>query len=248
MLNKLKSWLIPNSVTKDPNDKILLLDSAGSVGIQKIHEEMRLEDTGLREETIVHVTSLFLRVTARLLMNGYNVNTGLFYAVPRLTGVVEGGKWNPAKNSIYVSFTQDKILREEIKNTEVVILGEKADSMYILEVEDRKTKLKDGTITPGRNMFVRGACLKVEGEDPAVGVTFTNKETQAVVKLDDDLITVNNPSELTLLVPTDLANGDYELTVCTQYMKGSAALLKSPRSVSVSVSVSGSENERPDEV
>ena len=47
-------------------------------------------------------------------MNGYNVNTGLFYAVPRFTGIVEKGLWNPLKNGIYVSFIQDKVLREEI--------------------------------------------------------------------------------------------------------------------------------------
>ena len=50
-------------------------------------------------------------------MNGYNVNTGLFYAVPRFTGLIEGGRWNPEKNSIYVSFNQDKVLREEIAKT-----------------------------------------------------------------------------------------------------------------------------------
>ena len=47
-----------------------------------------------------------------LILNGYSVNTGLFRAVPQLKGVVEGGVWNKENNSIYVSFTQDKALRE----------------------------------------------------------------------------------------------------------------------------------------
>ena len=94
MLNKLKGWLAPNTVTKDPNDRILVLDAAGKVGIDKIIEEMRSEDTGLRPETLTHVVSLYDRVVARLLMNGYQVNTGLFYAVPRFTGVIEGGGRN----------------------------------------------------------------------------------------------------------------------------------------------------------
>ena len=34
MQNKLKGWIVPNSVTKDPNDKILILDAAGNVGAQ----------------------------------------------------------------------------------------------------------------------------------------------------------------------------------------------------------------------
>ena len=51
MQNKLKGWIVPNSVTKDPNDKILILDAAGNVGLEQVYKEMREEDTGLRQET-----------------------------------------------------------------------------------------------------------------------------------------------------------------------------------------------------
>ena len=113
MANTLKGWLADNTVTADPNDKILVLESTGKADINKVYEEMLNEDTGLRIETIVHVTTLYERICARLLMNGWQLNTGLFYAVPRFTGVVESGKWNPEKNSIYVAFNQDKVIREE---------------------------------------------------------------------------------------------------------------------------------------
>ena len=43
--------------------------------------------------------------------------------------------------------------------------------MYILETEDKKTGLKDGSATVGRNFFVRGAMLKVLGDHESVGVT-----------------------------------------------------------------------------
>lgn len=49
MQNKLKGWIVPNSVTKDPNDKILILDAAGNVGLEQVYKEMREEDTGLRQ-------------------------------------------------------------------------------------------------------------------------------------------------------------------------------------------------------
>ena len=35
---------------------------------------------------------------------------GLFRAVPQFRGVIDGGVWNPERNSIYVSFNQDKDL------------------------------------------------------------------------------------------------------------------------------------------
>lgn len=247
MANTLKVWMAPNTVTTDPKDKIFVLETTGKADINKIYEEMRAEDTGLRPETIVHVVTLFERICARLLMNGWQLNTGLFYAVPRLMGLVDGGKWNPEINSIYVAFTQDKVIREEIAKTTIDILGSKADVMYITETEDRKTHLKDGTMTPGRNFFVRGANLKVIGDNESVGVTLTNTATKAVVKLDEDMLTKNNPSELTLLIPADLADGDYLLTVRTQFGT-SNHLLKEPREVSVDVHVGatgGGEDDRP---
>ena len=81
MANTLKGWLADNSVTSDPNDRILVLESTGKADINKVYEEMLAEDTGLRRETIVHVTTLYERICARLLMNGWYLNTGLFYAV-----------------------------------------------------------------------------------------------------------------------------------------------------------------------
>ena len=237
MQNVLKGWLIDNAVTTDNlTDKILILESAGSADLDDIISEMLNEDTGLRPETLRHSITLYNRVVTRLILNGYSVNTGLFRAVAKFTGVVESGLWNKDKNSIYVSVTQDKELREAIAKAVVEILGEKSNVMYILETEDRKTGLKDGTATAGRNFFVRGAMLKVTGDNEAVGVKLTDSKG-VVTKLDDDLLTSNKPSELTLLLPAGLADGEYTLTVCTQYSTGGS--LKTPRSSETTIWVGG---------
>lgn len=94
------------------------------------------------------------------------------------------------------------------------ILGEKSNIMYVLETEDKKTGLKDDSATAGRNFFVCGSMLKVVGDDESVSITLTNA-AKAVTKLTDDLTTINNPSSLTLLLPADLAEGEYTLTVTT---------------------------------
>lgn len=143
MKNVLKGWLVDNTVTVDnKEDKILLLESSGNLTLDDIISEMKKEDTGLRLETLEHSLKFFNRVVSGLLLSGYSVNTGLFRATPQFRGVVEGGQWDPAKNSIYVSFNQDKILREAIAQTSVNILGEKRDAMYIIGVEDAATQLR----------------------------------------------------------------------------------------------------------
>lgn len=124
MKHTLKGWLVDNAVTVDnKEDKILMLESAGSLTLEDILSEMKKEDTGLREETIEHAVKLYHRVLSDLMLSGYSVNTGLFRAVPQFRGVVDGGQWDQKKNSIYVSFTQDKDLREAIAQTSVNILG-----------------------------------------------------------------------------------------------------------------------------
>lgn len=242
----LKAWLVDNAVTtENKDDKILMLESSGNVSIQQIYDEMKREDTGLRQETLEHVTNLFQRVVARLVLSGYNVNTGLFRATAQFTGVVEQGKWDPAKNSIYVSITQDKELRVAIQQTKVHILGEKGNTMYIVGAQDASTRATDGTCTAGRNLMLNGKMLKVVGTDPAVGVSLIDSKG-VVVKLPADMLVVNNPSQLIILLPTDLTDGEYELVVTTQF-SGGGVQLKTPRSVSKTITVGsgGGEPEDP---
>ena len=116
------------------------------------------------------MVELYHRIVKNAVLRGVQVNTGL-YAVAKFLGVIEGGKWDPEKNSVYIALTQGRELREEIAETAVSILGEKANVMYVLETEDRKSGRRDGSATADKNFFVRGAMLKVMGDDPAVGVT-----------------------------------------------------------------------------
>lgn len=232
MKHTLKGWLVDNAVTADDKeDKILMLESAGSLTMADIIEEMKKEDTGLRTETLEHSLKLFNRVVTDLLLNGFAVNTGLFHAVPQFRGVIENGAWNPEKNSIYVSFTQDKELREAIAETSVNILGDKASGMYISGVKDAATQATDGSMTPGRNFIVTGRLLKVAGGEEGVGITLTPEGDASPVVIEPDMLAVNNPSQLVFLIPAELPSGIYTLTITTQYT-GGEKFLKAPRSVS----------------
>lgn len=226
----LKGWLVDNAITtENKEDKILVLESSGNKSLKDILAVMKEEDTGLRSETIEHVVNLYHRVLSRLAMSGYNINTGLFQMVPQFRGVVDNGQWNPAKNSIYISLNQGKELREAIAQTAVSILGEKKDFIFIFGSEDTATRATDGTATAGRTYKLNGRMLKVAGTDPAVGITLTDS-SGAVTRLTEDMLVVNNPTQLIILLPSGLADGEYTLTVTTQY-SGGGAPLKVPRSV-----------------
>ena len=238
---QINGQLADNTVTVDnKEDMILVPVSIGSANEARIIAEMKAEDSGLREETIKHVFELEKRVIKRLLMSGYNVNTGLYYASVSFRGVIENSQWNPAKNSIVVNFNVGADLRQAIKNTTVGIIGEKGAAMFVTGVQDAATRAQDASATAGRAFTLTGGKLKIAGTE---------------TKITEDLYVVNDPSRLTFIIPAGLADGTYELKVTTQFSGSGSKLLKTPHSAAKTIYIgkapeggggsSGGEEENP---
>lgn len=233
--NLLKVWMADNTVTADDKtDKIFILETTRSVDQSFVFDRMAAKNPGLHRETMALAVTLYHEVISELVMNGYSVNTDLFRAVPQVKGVAENNAWNPEKNSIYVSLTQGKQLREEIKDTTVQILGDRPATMYINGTLDTATHATDLSATAGRNFTILGKNIKVTGNDPSVGITLTATTGGTVTKLDTDMLVVNDPSKLIILLPANLKDGEYTLTVTTQFAAGKT-LLKSPRHASQTI-------------
>lgn len=108
MIKVLKGWISDNSVTANKTDKILLLESASKVDFEDIIDEMLNEDTGLRPETLRHAVQLYNRIVTDFIFNGYQVNTGLFYAVVKLTGILESSVWISPEILFMFLFNKEK--------------------------------------------------------------------------------------------------------------------------------------------
>lgn len=233
--NLLKVWMADNTVTTDDKtDKIFVLETTRSVDQQFVLDRMADKNPGLHRETMSASINLFHEVLSELAMNGYSINTDFCRIVPQLKGIARNNAWDPATNSIYVSLTQGKKLREAIKDTTVQILGDRQSSMYINGTQDAATRATDLSATSGRNFTVLGKNIKVAGTDASVGITLTAANGGKVTRLDPDMIVVNDPSKIILLLPSNLADGEYTLTVTTQYTP-SKTLLKTPRQASQTI-------------
>lgn len=234
----IKSWITPNTVTgENKGDKILTVESAGSVVFKDLIDAMVKANTGLHRQTIEHVVNLHNETVRDFLLAGYAVNTGLFHATVQLTGLVEEGAWNPETNSMYISLVQGKVLRDGLVDTTVKVLGEKGNAAFISGGKDAATRATDGTVTPGRNYAISGRNIKVMGTDPTVGVYIVSSGGTRR-KLDAEMIALNNPSDVIVLLPADLEEGNYEIEIVTQYASGGKDL-KIPRTVSKSIVVGG---------
>ncbi len=219
-----------NTVTKDDlTDKIFVVVSTGTADKERIISEMMEVNPGLERETLRHVLDLENRVIKKLLLTGMRVNNGLFEATAQCRGVVQGTAWNPETNTIYVNFQQGKDMREAINSTTVNVIGEKGASMYLSTGEDAATRSVGFTATAGSNFTLTGKNIKIAGDDPSVGITLTDSDGTET-KITGGMIGLNQPSKLIFFIPAGLADGEYTLTVTTQF--GGGPLLKSPRSVS----------------
>lgn len=229
MKKTLRAWIRKNQLTEDPNDYMASVVVNGSIGISAIVDELQNEGMEIKRETAIDIISRFNRKSADMVLSGYNVNTGLVYMRPVVKGVFYDKTWNPDTNPVYIAINQGLDIRNAVAETVVEILGEQADPLEILSITDNTTGKTDGTLTPGRNAELKGSYLRIIGDHPDCGVTFKNTATQAITKLTPGDIVLNEPSRLLILVPATL-EGEYELTVTTQFTSGNITL-KTPRTV-----------------
>jgi hypothetical protein len=167
---------------------------------------------------IEHGAILFLGEMGYLLCDGYSVNTGWFTAGPQVQGVGNSPteQYDKEKHTLYFEFHQGALLRKEIENVSVEILGVADTDAIIAQVFDVKSGSVNDLLTPERNLKIAGYKIKIAGDSAANGVYFVNQTTAERTKVDDSDIVVNNPSELIVVIPA-LTAGSYLLEVTTQY-------------------------------
>ena len=136
MIKVLKAWLRKNQLTPDQNNYTAQVSGSGSVGVEDIIDEMLKEGIELNRDTVLEVISRFNRTTADMVLSGNNVNTGLVYMRPIITGPFYDKTWNPEVNPVYVSITQGQDLRRAVAETTVEILDEQADPLETLSLTD----------------------------------------------------------------------------------------------------------------
>ncbi|GHT23712.1 hypothetical protein FACS189430_07420 [Bacteroidia bacterium] len=237
MANILNAQLVPNVLTAAPNDYYASVINNGSINPEGLIGLIIKDGIELNPATLLDVITRYNAKAAEQAAQGVNVNTGLVYLRPVVKGAFYDRTWNAATNPVQIATTQGSAIRKAAADTTVRILGVKSDLLEILSVTDLATQLTDGTLTRGRNAELRGSHIKIAGDSDTTGVSFRNINTGEEIKLTAADIVLNEPSRLLLLIPDTLADGDYELSVTTQFSPG-GKLLKEPRRASLPIPVS----------
>lgn len=227
----IKAYLYDNLLTPDPNDFVARVSSERSLSVADIcHSAATRGGADVSDAAMSHAVELFLKEMAYRLCDGFAVNTGYFTAMPVVRGVFlsPNETFDPQRHTLQFQFTQGELMRREIEDVEVKIMGVAETGLYIGQVEDMKSRTVNEVLTPGFNLRVTGTKLRVVGDKPGVGIFFRETATNTATKVDEADIVINNPSELMIIIPA-LPAGTYQLEVTTQYSTGNK-LLKEVRS------------------
>ena len=231
VFHKIKVNLYENFLTDDPDDYSARVISERTLNVKEICKTaVSRGGAPSTAEAMEHNVTLFLKEMAYQLMDGYAVNTGYFTANAQVRGVFKNRSetFDPNKHSILFRFNQGDVLRKEIPNIQVQVMGVGDTGIVISHVVDSKSGSVNDLITPGGTLKIKGGKLKIAGDHPEVGVFFED-ETGNATQVETNDVIVNKPAELIVQIP-NLPAGRYQLTVRNQYI-GSNQLLKEPRTI-----------------
>ena len=229
VFHRIRVHLYDNYLTDNPNDYSAKVISERSLNVKAICETaVKRGGAATTAAAMEHNVMLFLKEMAYQLMDGYSVNTGYFIANTQVRGVFNSPteQFDPQKHSVLFRFNQGALLRKEIPNVSIQVMGVGDSSISISHVVDKRTGSVNDLIIPDGTLKIKGGKLKIVGDNSEIGVYFRDESGIETQVPDNDII-VNNPSELIVVIPP-MRSGSYQLVVRNQY--GVGFLLKTPRS------------------
>jgi hypothetical protein len=216
-----------NLLTKDiDNDYIAEVDTVGkTLYNEDVAQAIKDEGSELQVETILDILNRGDRIRKMRIQQGYSIMTAIVHIVPRVLGNWFGSTalYDPKIHKLTCDMTPTVELYAALEEVGVEVNGVKDSGARIGLMTDVTTGKTDGTITPGGDLLVDGAKIKVAPEDDeGVGVFFVDDaglETPVTQRLSH-----NDPKHLTVRIPTELAVGSYRLKIVTRYTGGSTSL------------------------
>jgi hypothetical protein len=229
IFHKVRAWLYKNLLTPDPDDYSIRVIPDRTLSVRDICDLAESRGgSDVPAAAMEHAVILFFGEMGYQLCDGYAVNTGWFMAAPHVKGVVNSPveQYNKDKHTLLFEFHQGSLLRKELENVIVEIIGVADTDAIIAQVFDVKSGSVNDIITPDRNLKIAGYKIKIAGDNAANGIYFVNQDTSERTKVDESDIVTNNPSELLVVIPA-LTAGSYILEVTTQYAPSN--ILKTPK-------------------
>ncbi|MDR1837407.1 MAG: DUF4469 domain-containing protein [Treponema sp.] len=185
---------------------------------------------GSYEELVDNVYQFFDEAAYQLL-DGYSVNMGYFAVYPHITGTFDSTAetYDKNKNPVRFRFRTRPRLRRLIGEVEVLIEGLAGTSGCVDKYLDTDENEINSIFVPGNQFVVSGNKIRIEGNDPNVGLYFVPVDNPSgAVKV--TRIAENSASKIIGIAP-QTGYQQNRIEIRTQYSGSGSTSLKEPRTI-----------------
>lgn len=211
--NPIKYGLRENLLTADPDDCMAQVVDARTYSQEDIASEMIKRGSSLTAADIAAYQKLEAEVYADIIENGGNIATPLINTSFSITGVFtnQTDSFDKARHAIKLNVNAGTALREAASKATAQKVETASTDPYITSVTDKVTG-DSTTIKAGSVMELTGSRLKFDATDEEQGVFVlaSSGEIRCAVVIE------NKPARLLVLLPSDIAAGDFTVEVRTK--------------------------------
>lgn len=177
---------------------------------------------GLSKFQLLRVMELARNAKLARLADAYAVDDGISRMQLKVKGSFDSEQesFSSEKHSVEIALHPTSEAKKYFENLRPVIRQGNSKKPVITSVYDVKSKSSD-TLTKGGYLEIKGAVLKISGDNEDVGLYFENTEDSSdFVKVSAEELGQNMSSTLACVVPAELKSGTYRIKVVTQFMNG----------------------------
>lgn len=222
-----------NMLTKDvDNDYYLNAQVTGTLYAPDIVERLRKREIATKNVDGEAFVQTFLDECATASAEGYNVVTSFFRSSIGIQGTIMsedlGHPIAADRLKVSVNLTQGEGAKDALKNVNVYAFEQAAATGPTIQSICDPTENINGHLNGGEMVLIQGMRLAVKGDDPSVGVLFTNNDDpEKKVLIPASKIFPNTPSKLQFTLPAEVTDGDWFVAVITQG-NSAGTLMKTP--------------------
>jgi len=221
----IKATLSPNALKNAKGGYLPRTLMQKSLSMEEISQAVK-EKYGLAnaDSNLYHV-KIFLETMTELVEDGFRVNTGFFTAQAHVKGSFEHGSqdFDPQQHAVEIVYGTGEISRRRAKLLHATILSETPPSNCIRSVTNMNLKQPAQALIANHCYLIKGENIKLLGSDPSVGVYLVHAESGHTTAIEQNQLLRNTHSYIMFAAP-QLALGNYELLICTQYAGKSTPL------------------------
>lgn len=217
--------LYPNNMRRDADGKQSYYGKVifrKTLTLANLARDASNQNSSLDENTLLYHWKILNELIIDRVQNGYIVDTGIGTFFAKVVGVfaTENDSFNSERHSIELSFRIGKKAQEIFAKVKAVIRQGNRATPEITSVFDLNSG-SDKTLTRGGFLTITGKNITIAGDDSAVGLYFENvDDTAKSLRIPAERIGDNTSTRLALVVPTELADGRYQIKIITQFTRG----------------------------